>query len=165
MFTTNHVLSGVIIGRALKRRPVMAFVVGVGSHLLLDAVPHWGCDRQEPGGEDRFLRAAKRDGLLGIGAMTVATMAAEPPVRVAVVAAMVGAVILDLDKPSEYFFGANPYPASIRRLHSWVQNEAANGLANEVVAGIGLAISDAVLLGWGRAQWHSGLKDGRACRS
>jgi hypothetical protein len=162
MFTTNHVLSGVIIGRALKGRPVMAFLAGVGSHLLLDAVPHWGCDRRAPGGEDRFLRAAKRDGLLGIGTMTVATLAAEPPVRAAVVAAMVGAVLLDLDKPSEYFFGGNPYPASVRRLHAWVQNEAANGLANEVVAGIGLAVFDAVLLGRGRAQWHSGLQDGRA---
>ena len=30
MFVTNHVLSGVVIGRLLERRPVAAFVVGVG---------------------------------------------------------------------------------------------------------------------------------------
>jgi hypothetical protein len=165
MFATNHVLSGVVIGRALKRRPVVAFLAGVGSHLLLDAVPHWGCDRREPGGTDRFFRAAKRDGLLGIGAMAVATMAVEPPARAAVVAAMVGAVILDLDKPSEYFFALNPYPASIRRLHAWVQNESPDGLANEVAAGVGLAIADAVLIGRGRAQWHSRPNDGGAGRA
>ena len=34
MFVTNHVLSGVVIGRLLKRHPVSAFVVGVGSHLV-----------------------------------------------------------------------------------------------------------------------------------
>jgi hypothetical protein len=36
MFVTNHVLSGVVVGRLLERHPVAAFVVGVGSHLALD---------------------------------------------------------------------------------------------------------------------------------
>ncbi len=44
MFVTNHVLSGVVIGRLLERHPVTAFVAGVGSHLALDMVPHWGCE-------------------------------------------------------------------------------------------------------------------------
>ena len=44
MFVTNHVFSGVVVGRLLERRPVTAFVAGVGSHLVLDMVPHWGCD-------------------------------------------------------------------------------------------------------------------------
>ena len=44
MFVTNHVLSGVVVGRLLERHPVAAFVVGVGSHLALDMVPHWGCE-------------------------------------------------------------------------------------------------------------------------
>ena len=45
MFVTNHVLSGVVIGRLLEQRPVTAFAAGVGSHLVLDWVPHWGCGR------------------------------------------------------------------------------------------------------------------------
>ena len=49
MFVTNHVLSGALIGQALKGRPVAAFVAGIGSHLVLDAMPHWGCDFDAPG--------------------------------------------------------------------------------------------------------------------
>jgi hypothetical protein len=77
MFVTNHVLSGVLIGQALPRRPVAAFVAGVGSHLVLDSMPHWGCDLSEEDGPDRFLRIAKRDGVLGLTAMAVATMAGD----------------------------------------------------------------------------------------
>jgi hypothetical protein len=40
VFITNHVLSGAIIGQAFDGHPVGAFVAGVGSHLVLDAVPH-----------------------------------------------------------------------------------------------------------------------------
>ena len=65
MFVTNHVLSGVLIGRAMKRRPVAAFFAGAGSHLVLDALPHWGCDLRSPTEKERFLRIARRDGLLG----------------------------------------------------------------------------------------------------
>jgi hypothetical protein len=39
MFVTNHVLSGIVIGRLLERHPVSAFLVGVGSHLALDMGP------------------------------------------------------------------------------------------------------------------------------
>ena len=55
MFVTNHALSGVLIGRALEGRPVTAFLVGIGSHLVLDTIPHWGCDKRAEGGPDRFL--------------------------------------------------------------------------------------------------------------
>ena len=41
MLVTNHVLSGAVIGAAV-RRPVPAFALGVASHFALDAVPHWG---------------------------------------------------------------------------------------------------------------------------
>ncbi len=41
MLLTNHVLSGALIG-ALARRPLPAFALGVASHFVLDAVPHWG---------------------------------------------------------------------------------------------------------------------------
>ncbi|HZM57790.1 MAG TPA: hypothetical protein VFC03_22510, partial [Acidimicrobiales bacterium] len=73
MFVTNHVLSGVLVGQVLADRPAAAaaaafaaaFAVGVASHLALNAVPHWGCDLAGVDGPERFLRVAKRDGLLG----------------------------------------------------------------------------------------------------
>jgi len=44
MLVTTHVLSGALIGYAVPH-PVASFVVGVFSHLVLDAVPHWGVRR------------------------------------------------------------------------------------------------------------------------
>jgi hypothetical protein len=144
MFVTNHVLSGALIGRALERRPVAAFAVGVASHLVLDAVPHWGCDKSRPGGADQFLAMARRDGLLGLSAMAAATLVATKPARTASVAAMAGAALLDLDKPLLHFFGRNPFPKVLCRFHEWVQNESPDGLANEIRFGVAFAAVDAV---------------------
>jgi hypothetical protein len=145
VFVTNHVLSGVVIGRILERRPVTAFVVGVGSHLMLDAVPHWSCDTKTTDGAERFLVAARRDGLLGLATMATAALAVDRQARPAVVAAMAGAAFLDLDKPSKHFFGIYPFPQVVRRVHSWVQNESERGMANEITFGVLAAAVDAVV--------------------
>ena len=145
MFVTNHVLSGVLIGRALERRPAAAFVVGVGSHLLVDAIPHWGCDRSAPDAQERFLRVARRDGVLGLGVMAAAALAVDPKARPAVVAAMAGAALLDLDKPIEHFFGVYPFPDPVRRLHVWIQNESTTGLPKELAFGAVCTVIDAVV--------------------
>ena len=70
-----------------------AFVAGVASHLALDAVPHWGCDLQRPGGPEQFLVVAKRDGLLGLTAMVAVALATERPARAATLAAMDAALL------------------------------------------------------------------------
>ncbi|MGI9155149.1 MAG: hypothetical protein ACR2FG_00700 [Marmoricola sp.] len=44
MLVTNDVLSGAFIGR-VATGAVSAFGWGVLSHLVLDAVPHWGDER------------------------------------------------------------------------------------------------------------------------
>ena len=150
MFVTNHVLSGVLIGQAMKRRPVAAFCAGVGSHLALDAMPHWGCDFHAPDGPDRFLRIAKRDGLLGLAAMAAAAMAVDRDARVATVAAMAGAALLDLDKPIEHFFGVRAFPGPVIRIHKAVQNESVDGMPKELGYGIGLATADVVAISLAR---------------
>jgi hypothetical protein len=144
MFVTNHVLSGAVVGQLLKRRPFTAFVVGVGSHLLLDSIPHWGCDWDEPGGKDRFFRAAVRDGLLGATAMLIVTASVDKMSRKSTVAAMVGAVLLDLDKPISFATGRNPFPAMVQRVHSGIQSESPEGMPNEVRFGLAFAAIDAV---------------------
>jgi hypothetical protein len=143
VFVTNHALSGVLIGRALERRPAAAFVVGIGSHLAVDMIPHWGCDKEADGYPERFLRVAKRDGLLGLAAMAACTLAVDRRARPAVLAAMAGAVLLDLDKPCGHFFGFNPFPGAVRRIHSWAQNESESGMANEFTFGVAFAVVDA----------------------
>jgi hypothetical protein len=164
MFVTNHVLSGVLIGRAASRRPATAFVLGVGSHLVLDAIPHWGCDTAVPEGPDRFLRAAKRDGLLGLALLTVATLAVERRARAATVAAMAGAVLLDLDKPCWHFLRIQLFPDAVNRLHARVQNESPSGMRNEFACGMAFAVADVAVtagrrpcrrtpLGAGRRLW------------
>ena len=150
VFVTNHVLSGVLIGRGLRGRPVAAFTAGVASHLVLDSMPHWSCDKTADDFDERFLRAAKRDGVLGLAVMAAVTLTVDRRARLSTVAAMAGAVILDLDKPLLHFIGINPFPWPVRRLHTWVQNESEQGLRNELVFGALTAAADGLIIGAGR---------------
>ena len=51
------------------------------------------------------------------------------------VSGMIGAVLLDLDKPSAHFFGRTPFPAAVNRFHGAIQNESPDGLAAEFAWG------------------------------
>jgi hypothetical protein len=155
MFVTNHVLSGVVIGRLLERRPVTAFVVGVGSHLALDMVPHWGCETCSTDGRQLFLRYAKRDGLVGLLAMACVTGAVDRRARVATLAAMAGAAVLDADKPMMHFLGRNPFPMAVRRIHARAQNESLEGMPNEILFGLSCAIADAAIAVNSRRRYSS----------
>jgi len=144
VFVTNHALSGALIGRALKGRPATAFVVGVASHLVLDMVPHWGCDFHRPGGPEAFYAAAKKDGLLGLATMAAGAWGVEPAARSATVAGMVGAVLLDLDKPFLHFFDVTPFPRAVQNFHKRIQNESTEGMPNELRFGGGFALANVV---------------------
>ena len=150
MFVTNHVLSGVVIGRALKRHPVAAFVAGVASHLVLDMVPHWGCTMRTEEEKRLFLRYAQRDGLLGLAVTASAIAAVDPRTRPTTLAAIVGAALLDADKPMVHFFGRNPFPRSVRRIHQRIQNESPGGLPAEMAFGFSCALADVIIAVRGR---------------
>jgi hypothetical protein len=152
VFVTNHVLSGALIGRRLAGRPVTAFAVGVASHLLLDATPHWGCRR----GDDAFLAVAKRDGVLGLATMATAAFYADRSTRVSTLAGMAGAVLLDLDKPSLYFFGRNPLAGPIQRFHEKIQNESPYGMRIELGFGLVTAATQAVTTAAARRRGREG---------
>jgi len=145
MFVTNHVLAGAAIGNRYAGRPVTAFLAGFGSHLAMDAVPHWGCDVSAPDGPEHFFRVARRDGLLGLAVVGGALLMTEPRRRVASVAAIAGSVLLDLDKPFEHFFGVNPFPDAVQRMHGGIQRESRHGMPVEVVTGALLALANASL--------------------
>jgi hypothetical protein len=100
MLLTNHVLSGALIG-ALARRPAPAFAVGVASHFVLDAIPHWG----DWNSQRQFMRVAVPDGVVSLAVMGALTAAAPPGRRAAVLAGMAGAALPDADKPANIFFG------------------------------------------------------------
>jgi hypothetical protein len=146
VFVTNHVLAGALIGRYLGRHPAGAFGVGVVSHFLMDACPHWGFvgeDDEEPDWE-RLLPIARCDGCLGLAAMAVGAGLAPGPSKKAVVAGMAGAAFPDLDKPAKYFLGFDPFPEPIRRLHKRVQNQAPHRMNQELVTGTVLLLG----VGW-----------------
>jgi hypothetical protein len=131
---TNHVVSGALIG-ALARRPLPAFAVGVASHFVLDAVPHWG----KWGSRRRFLRVAVADGLVSLavaGAFVAASLSERRP---AVLAGMAGAALPDLDKPTKLWFGWSPFPRKFDRFHYRIQREAWRRGYVEVLAAGALA--------------------------
>lgn len=117
---TNHVLSGAVIGAATHRRPASAFFLGVLSHFVLDAAPHWGKWEGPPS----FMEVAVPDGLVGLAAMGTMTALAPRGARLAVLAGMTGAALPDLDKPSMVFFGRSPFPRSWDLFHMRIQDEA-----------------------------------------
>lgn len=119
MLLTNHVLSGALIG-ALARRPVPAFAVGLASHFVLDAIPHWG----DWGSHRRFMRVAVPDGLVSLAVMGALTAAAPARHRAAMLAGMAGAALPDVDKPARMWLGRSPFPAAFDRFHSRIQDES-----------------------------------------
>ena len=134
MLFTNHVLSGALIGYAV-RNPVLAFAAGVASHLGLDAVPHWG-QRQL----SDIMHVAVTDGLLGAGTMVVVGASTPPRRRTAVLAGMAGAALLDMDKPCTVFFGASPFPEVVDRVHAGIQRESPRRMPQEVAVGAAAAL-------------------------
>lgn len=127
VLVTNHVLSGALIG-AVVRRPVPAFAIGVVSHFVLDAVPHWG----QWENQRHFLSVAVPDGLAGLAAMGVFAAIAPAGQRPAVVAGMAGAALPDIDKPSRLWFGRSPWPEPVNRFHSGIQREAPHRFRHEL---------------------------------
>jgi len=142
MLLTNHVLSGALVG-AVTRRPVPAFLLGVASHFVLDAIPHWG-QWSDP---RMLLRVAVPDGLAGLAAMAGLTAAAPPGSRAAVVAGMAGAALPDMDKPAMLWFGWKLWPRPVRHLHSRIQDEAPSRYTVEIAAA-GVFVVSGLTLRW-----------------
>lgn len=127
MLITNHVLSGALLGLA-ARGPGTAVGMGLVSHFVLDAVPHFGVR------EEHLMRAAVPDGLLGLATIAVIATRTPPAHRVRVLAGIVGACLPDLDKPGRQFFDASPFPAAVDRFHAGIQSESLHRFPVEVVA-------------------------------
>ena len=145
MFITNHVLSGALIGLVAPRRPAKVALVAVGSHFVLDAVPHWGIDD-----DAKFRKVAIVDGLVGLATMRAIMGAVPRGTRVAVLAGMLGAAFPDADKPALMFVGRSPFPALVDRFHQRIQRESGHGIRTEVRAALAMVLV-VRLLSWLRA--------------
>jgi MYXO-CTERM domain-containing protein len=142
MLVTNHVLSGAIIG-AVVQGPMSAFALGVVSHYALDTVPHWGKFQTLPGG---LLRVAVPDGLTGLAAIGAFAVIAPRDRRLSVLAAMAGAALPDIDKPSRLFFKRSPFPRAVDNFHSAIQDEAPDRAHYELAAAAALSVGALALL-------------------
>ena len=145
MFITNHVLAGALIGLAAPRRPGKVALVAVGSHFVLDSVPHWGIDD-----DAKFRKVAIVDGLVGLATMRAVMGAVPRGSRVAVLAGMLGAAFPDADKPAEMFFHRSPFPALVDRFHARIQRESTHGIRAELRAALAMVVAVRVL-SWVRA--------------
>lgn len=147
MLVTNHVLAGAAIG-AMARRPLPALALGVASHVAMDVIPHWGFAHglTQPEKDPYFLRIARRDGLAGLAAMGAAFGLARGR-RLPVLAGMVGAALLDTDKPARHFFGKSPFPQAVDRFHADIQRgrEHPHKMRQEFVVAASLAVVVAAL--------------------
>ena len=130
MLITNHVVAGAAIG-ALAPGPASAFVLGIGSHAVMDSLPHWGHPDYGV-----FLKVAVVDGLIGLATLTTLARVTSPDRRAAVVAGMLGACLPDADKPSVLFFGRSPFPAWVDAAHRRIQNEAHERMPYEALGGL-----------------------------
>lgn len=141
MLVTNHVLSGALIGGAV-RRPITAAALGVASHFALDAVPHWG----KFGSGPDLLRVAVPDGLAGLAVIGSLAAIAPRERRLAVLAGMAGAAFPDLDKPSRLFFRRSPFPRAWDAFHAAIQDEAPDRARVEILAAAVLAAGALAIL-------------------
>jgi len=117
VLATTHVLTGALIGRLL-RRPAIAAAAAVGSHLALDALPHWGTDMHSPAGRRVFIRVAVVDGLaLTVALVLVARRFGTGPE----LAGAVGGLLLDLDKPAAELGVDQLWPDRLHLFHVGIQ--------------------------------------------
>jgi hypothetical protein len=142
MLITQHVSSGALLGRVL-RRPVPAFLAGLASHYALDALPHWGHPKppEQRGLSEGTLPVAVGDGLIGLGVLAALAVAAPRRHRLPVLAGIAGACLPDLDKPGELFFGRSPFPRRHDVWHTRIQDEAPDRLPRDVLLAAGSAVA------------------------
>ena len=141
MLATNHVLSGALIGGAV-RHPLPAFA--------LDAVPHWGEFGSLSGG---MLRVAVPDGLAGLAVIGTFAAIAPRERRLSVLAGMAGAALPDIEKPSRLFFNRSPFPRAVDAFHSAIQDEAPDRAHYELAAAAVLGVGALALLRSGNPVW------------
>jgi hypothetical protein len=151
MLATNHVLAGAALGHLIGA-PLPALAAGLVSHLVMDAIPHWGGNGRNPITHRTFLRVAKVDGIVLLLVAGMVLYATAPTLRAAVAAGALAALAPDLDKPWEYFFGTltghRPlYGQRFVRFNTWLQRESpARWWVEVLTAAVLLAVVTTLLL-------------------
>lgn len=122
MLATAHVAVGALVGRAMRSGSLLALAgTALGSHFVLDALPHWGlADRRADSASERlFMRVATIDGLTALTAS--ALLIRRSACRSATLCGIAFSVAPDLNKPAEVLGLETLYPRRLARWHSGIQ--------------------------------------------
>ncbi len=134
MILATHVIAGAAIGR-LTENPLLAFALGLASHLVLDAIPHWQYELKSKIYSDnvteedmalggKFIGDIARLGLDFFSGIFISILAfagwngfTNPPA--ALVAGIAGGVLPDALQFAFWKFKHEPL-TSIQKFHSWI---------------------------------------------
>jgi hypothetical protein len=117
VLATAHVLTGALIGRVVGR-PVPAAAIGVVSHVALDAMPHWGMWPGTPHMRGKFLTVAAIDGMTLSAVLALMIRRRRPAAEIA---GALGALVLDMDKPTALLGVGQLWPDRVHAVHLGVQ--------------------------------------------
>jgi hypothetical protein len=133
MILCTHAVVGGALASLFPSHPVAAFMVGFGSHFVVDAIPHWDYPLRSisvaPDAQNhvRLTPALARDaGLIGLDAIVGLALAigifATPSTLIGVLAGAVGAMLPD---PLQFVHTLYPHEplASLQRFHRWMHTK------------------------------------------
>lgn len=125
MTATNHGLSGAVIAIVLQKYPTVAIAIAPFSHILLDAIPHFGMPESELRTK-RFFRRLGLDAALAV-ASTLYIAWSWPHIALLVVACAFLAASPDL-MWIYYQYAGRKYKSKhlIPKFHSWIQWSQSN---------------------------------------
>ena len=145
MILSTHAVLGAAIASFLPSHPITAFVLGFGSHFVLDAIPHWDYPIRSPsvdpmiGAPLKFDRALLRDAVtIGSDALfgTIAALSifASPAMSWVVLLGAVGAMLPDVLQFIHARFPHEPL-RTLQRFHRWAHTNRA--MKENLAVGIG----------------------------
>ena len=128
MFFSTHTIVGSFIGKKIPSAPV-AILVGATSHLVLDAIPHWG---RQP---EIFWPVAITDGLIGGTVVLYLAKKAFDSRKTSDINSFLAAIAAgapDWDKPFRELLGIEPWPEVFNNFHKIIQTESPTRFPMEI---------------------------------
>lgn len=141
MTATNHAAAGMLIATAVHN-PLLALPLAVGSHFVLDALPHYA--RDDTKGMDRLAYFVLAFDMFAVLGLLLGLLAAHPVYWVHILLGGVAAVSVDMFWIYRFLtiekFGRVPPPKPhhwFHRMHNAVQkHESTRGVYVELIIGI-----------------------------
>jgi hypothetical protein len=149
MILSTHAIVGAAIASFLPSHPAAAFVLGFGSHFVLDAIPHWDYPIRSAsvnpkiGAPVTFDRALLRDvvvigsdGLLGL--LAALLLFATSDGFWSILLGALGAMLPDLLQTIHAHFPREPL-RTLQRFHCWIHTD--KKIKENIILGVGSQIT------------------------